>query len=191
EGRGAGRAGGRGGCGGKGVRRGLRSESPVLPGESARDWEEHQAGIRGSLVPVGALEEALANRVALLLWRQRRVILYEVGVTAEGLAQVEEARGRTEGDPSLAEQEVPDNVKLARMLEDLEEKREHFRSQRQVVQLLEALSGGNVEAAVNGEAVFDLLIWMDGEFIQREKPFNWSDREFLARLGVPNDELKA
>src|SRR5262245_41405956 len=68
------------------VRHGLRSELPVLPGEKARDWEAHRAGILQSLAPVGALEEALAERVCLCLWRQRRVILYEVGVTAAGLA---------------------------------------------------------------------------------------------------------
>src|SRR5262245_12852036 len=96
------------------VRHGLRSELPVLPGEKARDWEEHQAGILRSLAPVGALEEALANRVALLLWRQRRVVLYEVGVTAAGLAQVEEAPP-AEADPAPADQEVPDSVRLQQL----------------------------------------------------------------------------
>src|SRR5262249_10863821 len=36
------------------VRHGLRSLLPVLPGEKARDWEEHQAGILRSLTPLGA-----------------------------------------------------------------------------------------------------------------------------------------
>jgi hypothetical protein len=172
------------------VRHGLRSELPVLPGEKARDWEELQADILRSLAPVGALEEALANRVALCLWRQRRVILYEVGVTAAGLAEVEEeARAQAVGDPSLPEQ-LSDTVKLQQMLEDLEEKQEHFRSRQQVVQLLEALPGAADETAVNGEDVFDLLLLMDSEFIQREKSFNWSDAEFLTRLGVPADDLK-
>src|SRR5262249_36322780 len=78
-----------------GVRHGLRSELPVLPGEKLRAWEEHQAGILRSLAPLGALEEALANRVALLLWRLRRVTLFEVGTTAAGLVEVEEARPQT------------------------------------------------------------------------------------------------
>jgi len=172
------------------VRHGLRSELPVLPGEKARDWEEHQAGILRSLAPVGALEEALANRVALLLWRQRRVILYELGVTAEGLAEVEEARTPTAADPDLPEQGVPDGVRLQHLLEDLAERQEHFHSQRQVVQLLEALSSANDEAAVSGAVIDDLLIWTDGEFIEREKPFNWRNAEFLTRLGVPAGEVK-
>src|SRR5262249_61413225 len=100
----------------------------VLAGEKARDWEEHQAGILRSLTPLGALEEALAIRVALCLWRQQRVVLYEVGVTAAGLAQVGEAPP-AEADPVLAEQGVPDSLRLQQLLEDLEEKRGHFRSQ--------------------------------------------------------------
>jgi hypothetical protein len=174
------------------LRHGLRSELPVLPGERARDWEEHQAGILRSLAPVGALEEALAQRVALCLWRQRRVILYEVGVTAAGLAEVgEEVRAQTEGDPSLPDQGVPDTLKLQQFLQDLEEKQEHFHSGQRVVQLLEAVPSADDEAAVNGEDVIDLLILMDSEFIQREKSFNWCAHDFLSRLGVPAAELKA
>jgi hypothetical protein len=174
------------------LRHGLRSELPVLPGERARDWEAHQAGILRSLAPVGALEEALAQRVALCLWRQRRVILYEVGVTAAGLAEVgEEVRAQAVGDPSLPDQGVPDTVKLQQMLEDLAEKREHFRSGQRVVQLLEALPSAADETVVNGEDVFELLVLMDSEFIQREKSFNWGDADFLTRLGVPADDLRA
>jgi hypothetical protein len=173
------------------LRHGLRSELPVLPGERAGDWEEYQAGIFRSLAPVGALEEALANRVALCLWRQRRVIVYEVGVTAAGLAEVgEEARAQAVDDPSLPDQEVPDTVKLQQLLQKLEEKREHFRSGQRVVQLLETLPSAADETAVNGEDVFELLILMDCEFVQREKSFNWGDAEFLTRLGVPADDLK-
>jgi hypothetical protein len=174
------------------LRHGLRSELPVLPGERARDWEEHQASILRSLAPLGALEEALAQRVALCLWRQRRVISYEVGVTAAGLAEVEEeVHAQVVGDPSLPDQEVPDSVKLQQLLQKLEEKREHFRSGQQVVQLLEALPIAVDEATVNGEDVFELLLLMDSEFIQREKSFNWGDAEFLTRLGVPADDLRA
>jgi hypothetical protein len=174
------------------LRHGLRSELPVLPGERARDWEEHQAGIFRSLAPLGALEEALAQRVALCLWRQRRVILYEVGVTAAGLAEVgEEVRAQTEGNLSFPDQEVPDTVKLQQLLQELEEKREHFRSGQRVVHLLEALPSAADGGAVNGEDVFDLLLLLDSEFIQREKSFNWGARDFLSSVGVPADDLRA
>src|SRR5262245_22525258 len=56
------------------VRHGLTSPLPVVGGlERAEDWESHHAGMLASLTPVGALEEALADRVTLCAWRLRRV----------------------------------------------------------------------------------------------------------------------
>ena len=59
------------------VRHGLAAASPVIPGEDPEAWERHRAGIVASLAPVGGLEAELANRVAMLLWRQRRVVAFE------------------------------------------------------------------------------------------------------------------
>jgi hypothetical protein len=59
-----------------------------LPGESPQEWEEHRAGIVESLRPEGALEQCLAERVALALWRLRRAAAYEVAVTAAGLLEI-------------------------------------------------------------------------------------------------------
>jgi hypothetical protein len=58
---------------------GLRSVAPVVPGESAEDWEAHRAGIVAALAPVGTLEAELAERVASLAWRLRRATAYETG----------------------------------------------------------------------------------------------------------------
>ena len=60
------------------TRHGIRSPAPVIPGiERSEDWEEHREGVVESLSPEGHLEEVLAERVALLLWRLQRVIRYE------------------------------------------------------------------------------------------------------------------
>src|SRR5215204_3727443 len=60
------------------TRHGIRSPAPVVPGvEEKADWEEHRDGILESLFPEGHLELVLAERVALLSWRLRRVIRYE------------------------------------------------------------------------------------------------------------------
>jgi len=60
----------------------IRSERPVLHGmESESEWRAHREGIVASLAPEGSLEDALAGRVALLLWRLNRVIRYEIAVT--------------------------------------------------------------------------------------------------------------
>jgi hypothetical protein len=41
------------------------------------EWEAHRTGVLASLEPEGHLEMVLAERVALLLWRLRRVTRYE------------------------------------------------------------------------------------------------------------------
>src|SRR5215204_2419201 len=60
------------------TRHGIRSPAPVVPGvEKSEEWEEHRDGIIESLSPEGHLELVLAEQVALLSWRQHRVIRYE------------------------------------------------------------------------------------------------------------------
>src|SRR5260370_31161542 len=113
------------------LRHGLRSELPVVPGERAEDWEEHQIGILRSLAPVGALEEALAQRVALCLWRLGRVAAYETGVTAAGLAEgEEEVRAQDVAPDLLPRQEEPDTVKLQKLLAGLGPEQRGFPSRQ-------------------------------------------------------------
>jgi hypothetical protein len=55
------------------LKHGLRAAPVLLPGESAADWREHREGVLISLGVKGTLETELADRVALALWRLRRV----------------------------------------------------------------------------------------------------------------------
>ncbi len=65
------------------VRHGVLSTTPVIPGlEHEEDWEAHRTGLFSSLAPEGHLEMALAERVALQLWRLQRVARYEREVIA-------------------------------------------------------------------------------------------------------------
>jgi hypothetical protein len=85
------------------VTHGLRSLSPVLPDERPRDWNDHQTGTVASLAPVGTLETELAQRVALLTWRLRRVVRYETAVTAAGIdSAVARVRGEKDEDNPLS-----------------------------------------------------------------------------------------
>ena len=60
------------------LRHGIFADSPVVAGlEDEGDWQEHLQGTLDSLVPQGHLEQELAQRIALLLWRLRRVARYE------------------------------------------------------------------------------------------------------------------
>jgi hypothetical protein len=45
--------------------------------ESEDDWKKHVEGVWASVEPDGYLEEEMANRLAGLLWRLRRVGAYE------------------------------------------------------------------------------------------------------------------
>jgi hypothetical protein len=77
------------------VQHGIRSPAPVVPGvEKHEDWEEHRDGILESLSPEGHLELVLAERVALLSWRLRRVIRYETESITQYQERVEDDLAR-------------------------------------------------------------------------------------------------
>ena len=79
------------------TRHGLTATSAVLAlvGETAADWAAHRAGIVAALAPVGALETELAERVASLTWRLRRVVRAETATLA---SQLEDAERRAVRD---------------------------------------------------------------------------------------------
>jgi hypothetical protein len=67
------------------VRHGLLSAAPVVAGEDPVAWERHRAEVSASLGPVGAMEQQLAARAALLLWRLARVARFEAATVSAGL----------------------------------------------------------------------------------------------------------
>jgi hypothetical protein len=70
------------------VKHGIFATVPVVAGECPEVWEAHRAGVLASLQPLGTLELNLAERVALMLWRLRRLSLYEAAAIG---AAVEDA----------------------------------------------------------------------------------------------------
>src|SRR4051794_34288502 len=70
------------------LRHGLRAVQPVVPGEDLGEWESHRNAIVDDLAPYGALEFALAEQIALKLWRLGRVVRYEADLIL--IAQVED-----------------------------------------------------------------------------------------------------
>ena len=69
---------------GNAMQHGIMSNAPVVfaAGETVEGWEQHRAAIVASLTPVGALESALAERVALLVWRLARCWKAETALIA-------------------------------------------------------------------------------------------------------------
>jgi len=69
------------------VTHGLTARAPVaLWFESEEAWTTFRHGIVMSLSPVGASEQELAEKIALILWRQNRVAAYETYRTNLALA---------------------------------------------------------------------------------------------------------
>jgi hypothetical protein len=90
------------------LRHGLTSTAPVIPGvESDDEWESHREAIVADLAPAGATESALAERIAALAWRLRRVERYESVAIAVGRERVDHdvaLRQRRLGLPATVDQ---------------------------------------------------------------------------------------
>jgi hypothetical protein len=69
------------------TRHGLHISTPVIPGmETPEAWEQHRTITIAGLAPATQLEETIAERVALILWRLGRVARYERHVTIQAQA---------------------------------------------------------------------------------------------------------
>src|SRR5687768_10967866 len=71
---------------------GLRASTPVLPGENPSDLTELTERVAVDVLPEGVVEEFMAERVALGMWRLRRAERAEFGVLAGRLLEVEKER---------------------------------------------------------------------------------------------------
>lgn len=60
------------------IKHGIRSQDPVIHDVELQEvWESHRQWIVDSYEVDGAVEQALANRIASLFWRLERVVAYE------------------------------------------------------------------------------------------------------------------
>jgi len=76
------------------IKHGIFSECALLPGESRDKYESLLTGISDALQPQGRLEELLVEKLAVLTWRQRRLLL------AEG-AEIRQSTEFWEGDQRI------------------------------------------------------------------------------------------
>lgn len=95
------------------LRHGLTSNAPTIPGETVEAWQAHRAGIVGDLAPVGALESALADRAALLLWRLHRVWRAETALVTRQMNRALEF-SMLDKDPAEASVPYPNDDYVAR-----------------------------------------------------------------------------
>jgi hypothetical protein len=162
---------------------GLCSAAPVIPGEPADGWDAHRAGVVEALRPVGGLEETLAERVAACLWRLRRVVAYETAVTVAGLEEAAEPSPPPEDDRFDPD---PDRRRLAAMEKDLASARKAVSTWADTGKLLDELAELPDDAPVSGDAVEGVFEDVNAALPEAaEAYFEFTDPEFLARLGVP------
>jgi hypothetical protein len=189
---------------------GVLCSLPVVPGrERPEDWGAHREGIVRSLAPVGNLEEALADRVALCSWRLKRVADYETAVIAVGLEKLDDQfqpaiPAKKLNWPGLGQDEeerLTDQEALGKALAELDEKRDLLHAWEGVCRLHERLPEMPDETPIDGDEVEDMLGDIDGgremqeneneeeedDFEHEDKGF--LDRAFLTDLGIPEDNL--
>lgn len=86
------------------IRHGLRAAAVLVTGEDPAAFDQLHAGVVADLAPEGALEEELVDRVAVLLWRLRRVVLAETAAAKQsamdGEASIEKASTEIHGESS-------------------------------------------------------------------------------------------
>ena len=73
------------------LKHGIRSEVAVIDGiENPKEWKWHRDGIIESLQPEGVLEFTLAERIAMILWKLKRVDFYQALKTRYSIDQTED-----------------------------------------------------------------------------------------------------
>jgi len=108
---------------------GISSTRLVVPGESSTEWETHRRTVVEALTPAGALELALAERVASALWRLRRVRAYETAAIAER-QHLEVASARLLPHPDEVDKIIRYEAHLARQLYQALRELESMRAER-------------------------------------------------------------
>lgn len=98
------------------IAHGLGSQEAVVLGERKKDWEAFRSGIFASISPVGTLEEVLAEQLAAIAWRMRRVLRYESGVMSGRISSDGRPTDETDCDrtPGRSRQIVLSDLKTAR-----------------------------------------------------------------------------
>ncbi|MHB1007529.1 MAG: hypothetical protein ACYC3S_18100 [Chloroflexota bacterium] len=101
------------------VNHGALARTPVLPGESAAEWENHRDQTVTALHVAGDLPliDTLALRVALLLWRLRRIAEWETDLLTQSHRAAEVHRQTISAIPpeyrTPPPPEMPDAAELA------------------------------------------------------------------------------
>jgi hypothetical protein len=106
---------------------GLFSVSPNLPGERPEPWKRFRSAVLTDINPVGAIELALAEKLTLNLWKQKRLSAHEVAVASERIIQ------RETNHPALRAK----YRRLEKEMEDAVKRKQYWQAKQMHVKLLE------------------------------------------------------
>lgn len=172
------------------LRHGLCAADPVIPGESAERWEQHRQGVFQSLRPVGYLEEELADRVASLLWRLRRVAAYEQGVTTNGIEAVDGEHYHAPKAPGNTA-DTSTTARRSSLADELRTGRQSLERYDRVVELLAGLDAAPQDAPLDGALVLESLRMAARGLPAESGGFDIEGAAFLASVGVPASDRNA
>ena len=171
------------------VRHGVLTAAPVVPGEDAAAWEAHRAGVVASLNAEGALELALAGRIAQTLWRLDRLARAEALGADADLADAllpgsphEVAFGQREADALAG--------KVAKARDAANTARYRLRVTRERLACLESLPGLADDDPVPEDPAEGLLCGLRDLLVGHEPPVRVPDVEseqFRASVGVSEE----
>jgi hypothetical protein len=165
---------------------GLGCRAVVISGERKKHWEAHLAGIFESLAPFGTLEEELAEQVATITWRMRRVIRYETGVMSGRIS----SNGRSNKEFETIDQRHFSRTRQV-ILGEIVEIREKIADFDKIQTDFNELHAAPDDRRYDGEKAYDLIITAvyysaPGNSIA----FEVTDHSFLAKVGVDLRWLK-
>lgn len=170
---------------------GLRAESPVVCGEDLDDWNAFREGVLADLAPVGTLEADLAERVAVLSWRLRRVVAFETGATEAVVNQaVKKALdGDTSDAPAFGVFHTTSYRGYTTVQRDLAQAQVEAAAHKAAHDLLGQLPGLPKNHPLDGALAFDLLEQASAELPAsrpESEPQTW--QELLRRPFDLDDE---
>lgn len=125
------------------LKHGLRAKSNIIPGEDAEEYDSFCVNIREDLKPCDPLQRAIADRIAILLWRLRRAKKAESEVINDNVRLV------NPGEESVCW----DRILQSSLLEQIA--RYEVRAIKQVGKLLEQLKDCKENSKLKSKGIDD------------------------------------
>jgi len=163
------------------ISHGLGCLAPVIPGERKKDWKAHLSGMLATISPVGVLEVELAEQVALITWRMRRVIRYETAALSGKLPSTD---GNHAEVGTICYRPVPRTREV--ILGEIDTARGNSEEYARLQEGYRSLQTAPADQQFDGQEAFALLIHAS-DCTSRSSNFlaEVRDHHFLLRIGVP------